>query len=44
LGHTGFDEYLAGKGANYNVLIGPVEDPASGFDVAWGIRAKLEKV
>jgi anaerobic selenocysteine-containing dehydrogenase len=43
-GHTGFDEFLAGKGVNYNVLIGPVEDPASGFDVAWGIRAKLEKV
>jgi anaerobic selenocysteine-containing dehydrogenase len=44
LGHTGFDEYLAGKGVNYNELIGPVEDPASGLDVAWGIRAKLEKV
>ena len=43
LGHTAYDKYLAGKGINVNALIGPVEDPASGLDAAWGIRAKLSK-
>lgn len=43
LGHTAYDKYLAGKGINVNELIGPVEDPASGLDAAWGIRAKLTK-
>lgn len=43
LGHTAYDKYLADKGVNFNELIGPVEDPASGFDAAWGIRAKLKK-
>jgi anaerobic selenocysteine-containing dehydrogenase len=41
LGHTAYDHYLADKGINVNRLIGPVEDPASGLDAAWGIRAKL---
>ncbi len=41
LGHTAFDDYLAGKGQNINDLIGPVEDPSSGLDAAWGIRAQL---
>jgi anaerobic selenocysteine-containing dehydrogenase len=44
LGHTAYDDYLAGKGINVNALIGPVEDPDSGMDAAWGIRAKLSKV
>lgn len=43
LGHTAYDKYLAGKGVNFNQLIGPVEDPVSGLDVAWGIRAKLTR-
>jgi menaquinone reductase, molybdopterin-binding-like subunit len=43
LGHSGPDKYLAGKGVNFNDLIGPVEDPVSGLDAAWGIRAKLAK-
>jgi anaerobic selenocysteine-containing dehydrogenase len=43
LGHTAYDEFLAGKGVNVNALIGPVEDPASGYDAAWGIRARLSK-
>jgi anaerobic selenocysteine-containing dehydrogenase len=43
LGHTAYDEYLAGKGINFNELIGPVEDPVSGLDTAWGIRVKLAK-
>jgi len=43
LGHGGPDEYIAGKGCNFNELIGAVEDPVSGLDAAWGIRAKLAK-
>ena len=43
LGHTAYDRFLSGKGVNYNDLVGPVEDPASGLDAGWGIRAKLTK-
>ena len=43
LGHTAYDGYLSGKGVNTNELIGPVEDPASGLDAAWGIQAILAK-
>jgi anaerobic selenocysteine-containing dehydrogenase len=43
LGHTAFDKFLAGKGVNYNELSAPVDDPATGHDAAWGIRAKLSK-
>lgn len=42
LGHTAWDEYLADKGVNFNNLIGPIEDPDSGLDIAWGIRSKLK--
>ncbi len=41
LGHAAYDEFIAGKGVNVNELIGPVDDPASGLDAAWGIQAKL---
>jgi len=43
LGHTGENKFLAGKGVNYNTLCAAVEDPATGLDAAWGIRAKLTK-
>ncbi|MGD8367367.1 MAG: molybdopterin-dependent oxidoreductase [Desulfobacterales bacterium] len=43
LGHTAYDKYLAGKGTNFNRLIGPVQDPVSGLNAAWGIRAKLTR-
>lgn len=43
LGHTAYDAYLSGKGVNINKLIGSVQDPASGLDAVWGIRAKLTK-
>ena len=43
LGHTAYDNYLANKGANVNALIGPIEDPVSGMNAAWGIRANLVK-
>jgi anaerobic selenocysteine-containing dehydrogenase len=41
LGHSADNRFLAGKGANYNALSGPTDDPASGYNAAWGIRAKL---
>jgi len=44
LGHSAYDEYIGGKGVNFNRLIGPVQDPVSGLDAAWGIRAKLTRV
>lgn len=43
LGHTAFEKNLAGKGVNVNALTAAVEDPATGFDAAWGIRAKLAR-
>ncbi len=43
LGHTAYDKFLSGKGVNYNALSAVVEDPATGFDAAWGIRAKLSR-
>jgi anaerobic selenocysteine-containing dehydrogenase len=43
LGHTANDRFLAGKGVNVNTLMGPVEDPATGYNAVWGIRAKLTK-
>ena len=43
LGRTIDDKFLAGRGVNYNQLSSPVEDPASGHNAAWGIRAKLSK-
>ena len=41
MGHTRNDRFLAGRGVNYNQLSGPVDDPASGHNAAWGIRANL---
>jgi anaerobic selenocysteine-containing dehydrogenase len=43
LGHTAYDKYLADKGVNVNALMAPLQDPASGHDAVWGIRAKLSK-
>jgi anaerobic selenocysteine-containing dehydrogenase len=44
LGHIGDNKFLDGKGVNYNTLSIPVEDPATGLDASWGVRAKLAKV
>jgi anaerobic selenocysteine-containing dehydrogenase len=46
LGHRAYTEEwgLYGKGVNVNDLMGPIEDPVSGFNMAWGIRAKLTKI
>ncbi|MBF0468195.1 MAG: molybdopterin-dependent oxidoreductase [Desulfamplus sp.] len=37
------NRYIGGKGVNVNELIGPITDPASGLDVAWGIRARISR-
>jgi anaerobic selenocysteine-containing dehydrogenase len=44
LGHTAYDRFIAGKGVNINALLASVEDRGSGFEAAWGIRAKLTKI
>lgn len=44
LGHTAFDAYLADKGVNPNRLLGPVKDPVTGQNTAWGIHANLSRV
>lgn len=43
LGHTAYGRFIAGKGVNVNSLMEPVEDPITGLDAAWGIRAKLRR-
>ena len=44
LGHMAYDKFLEGKGVNVNTLIDSVEDPVSGLDAAWGIKARLAKL
>ncbi len=44
LGHSAYDDYLSGKGVNANDVIGTVEDPVSGLDIAWGSRASLVSI
>lgn len=44
LGHSAGDKYIAGKGINFNQITGPVQDPVSGLNAAWGIRAALGRV
>ncbi len=43
LGHTAYDDFIAGKGINVSDLMAAAEDPVSGLDAAWGIRASLTK-
>ncbi len=43
LGHTFDNPYVAGKGVNVNDLIGPVIEPGSGLDAAFGIKASISK-
>jgi anaerobic selenocysteine-containing dehydrogenase len=44
LGHSGFSRYVKDKGGSFNALVGFVEDPLSGQDAVWGIRARLSRV
>jgi len=43
LGHTFDNPFVAGKGVNVNDLIGPVIEPGSGLDAAFGIKATISK-
>jgi menaquinone reductase, molybdopterin-binding-like subunit len=43
-GHTGYDEFLKGKGANPNTIVQAGQDPVSGYPVWWNTPVKLVKV
>lgn len=43
LGHTFDNPYVAGKGVNVNDVIGPVIEPGSGLDAAFGTKVSLSK-
>jgi len=43
-GHTGYDEFLKGKGVNPNTIIQPGQDPVSGDPIWWNTPVKLVKV
>jgi anaerobic selenocysteine-containing dehydrogenase len=43
LGHSAFDAFVSGKGVSVNALMSPMEDPGTGLEAAWGVRAKLVK-
>ncbi len=42
-GHTFENKYVSNKGVNVNDLIGPVIEPGSGLDAAFGIKAAISK-
>ena len=44
LGHTAYDEYIAGKGVNANNLIEVQLDPLTGVGISWVTRAQLQKL
>ena len=44
LGHTAYDEFLKGKGANPNDIIQAGKDPLAGHPVWWSTPVKLIKV
>jgi len=43
-GHTGYDEFLKGKGVNPNAIVQAEQDPVTGYPVWWNTRVKLVKV
>jgi len=43
-GHTGYDEFLKGKGVNPNAIVQAGQDPVSGLPVWWQTPVKLVKV
>jgi hypothetical protein len=44
MGHTAYDEFIRGKGANPNEVIIPKKDPLSGEPVWWNTSVTLSKV
>lgn len=43
-GHTGYDEFQKGKGANPNTIVKAGQDPVSGYPVWWNTPVNLVKV
>lgn len=43
LGHSGYDEFLKGKGSNPNDIIHPSKDPVSGLPVWWNTPVRITK-
>jgi len=43
-GHTGYDEFLKGKGVNPNTIVQAGQEPLSGSPVWWNTPVKLVKV
>jgi anaerobic selenocysteine-containing dehydrogenase len=43
LGHTGFDEFIQGKGVNANEIIVVKEEPVTGLVNWWGTRVMITK-
>ena len=43
-GHTAYDDFLRGKGANPNDIIRPEKEPLSGYPIWWGTPVRLAKV
>jgi len=43
MGRTPYDKKLMKHGVSTNPLVSSVEDPISGLEAAWGVRAKLSK-
>jgi len=43
-GHTGYDEFLTGKGINPNAIVQAGQEPVSGLPVWWSTPVKLVKV
>jgi len=44
LGHTAYDKYLKGKGANPYTIIDSAEDPLTGHPVWWDTRVEILKI
>jgi len=43
-GHTAYDEFLRGKGANPNEIVEAGKDPLSGHPIWWNTRVRITKV
>jgi len=43
-GHTGYDEFIKGKGANPNDVVYGRRDPISGYKIWWNTPVKIVKV
>ncbi len=42
-GHTGYDEFIKGKGENPNWIVWGKRDPISGYKIWWSVPVKISK-